>query len=74
MGIYVCEKCFLKYGLEGGLFACRAACEICGPIHGDWEPGIVMWTTFIDRQIPEDKPYLLRRLKELSDDKIKKTL
>lgn len=52
MGMYVCAECAKEHGLKespGGATG-HAACEICGPLKGDWEVKLgVVWTADITR-------------------------
>lgn len=52
MGMYVCPECAEEHGLKEspGAATGHAACEICGPLKGDYAAKLgVIWTTDITR-------------------------
>jgi hypothetical protein len=62
---YVCAKCRHKYdGLDynirkGRMYCCVSACEICGPLDGDWSRKLTIWASGVGRHLFhrfEDRP------------------
>jgi hypothetical protein len=58
---YVCERCIEQYELTPSAFTCIGACEIHGPVKGQWGKTHVVWTAEIKRfLVSPDSPIMHR--------------